>query len=83
MGRTYYCCKGRIDERNKKIIFADEDLEEEFYEKWNYDDEQSLATHQKQWVIQKKNKKIWRSFVYNMVIKYNKKSIYNFNIFIV
>lgn len=42
------CCKGRIDEKNKKIIFADEDLEEEFYEKWNYEpDEQSLATHQK------------------------------------
>ena len=46
-GRRVLFVGARIDERNKKIIFADEDLEEEFYEKWNYEpDEQSLATHQ-------------------------------------
>ena len=39
---------GMIDEENEKIIFDTDDLEEEFYNKWNYDpDEQSLETHQK------------------------------------
>lgn len=39
---------GKVDEENNKIVFRNEDLEEEFYEKWNYEpDEQSLETHQK------------------------------------
>ena len=39
---------GITDDKNKKIIFDSEDLEEEFYNKWNYEpDEQSLETQQK------------------------------------
>ena len=38
---------GMIDEENRKIIFENDDLEEEFYNKWNYEpDEQPLKTHQ-------------------------------------
>ena len=36
-----------IDLENKKIVFKNEDLEEEFYNKWNYaPDEQPLTTHE-------------------------------------
>lgn len=39
---------GIVDEEKQKIIFENEDLEEEFYNKWNYEpDEQSVETHQK------------------------------------
>ena len=39
---------GIVDEEEKQVIFEDEDLEEEFYSKWNYEpDEQSIETHQK------------------------------------
>lgn len=39
---------GMVDEENQKIIFENEDLEEEFHNRWNYEpDEQSPETHQK------------------------------------
>lgn len=40
--------RGMLDEEKQKIIFENEDLEEEFYNKWNYEpDEQLLETQQK------------------------------------